>query len=73
MSSTPIADRHSCALVDRAGTVQWLCCSRFDGPAPDAGFRSHLEPGAATAPLDGGRGRLERACRGVAGEGEHRG
>ncbi|MGY1808661.1 glycoside hydrolase family 15 protein [Blastococcus sp. SYSU D00669] len=39
MSDTPIADlaflsdRHSCALVDRAGTVQWLCFPRFDGPA----------------------------------------
>ncbi|MGY1663793.1 glycoside hydrolase family 15 protein [Geodermatophilus sp. SYSU D00705] len=39
MSSTPIADhaflsdRHSCALVDRAGTVVWLCFPRFDGPS----------------------------------------
>ncbi|SDC71495.1 Glucoamylase (glucan-1,4-alpha-glucosidase), GH15 family [Geodermatophilus telluris] len=39
MSSTPIADlaflsdRHSCALVDRTGTVEWLCFPRFDGPA----------------------------------------
>lgn len=39
MSSTPIADhaflsdRHSCALVDRAGSVEWLCFPRFDGPA----------------------------------------
>jgi GH15 family glucan-1,4-alpha-glucosidase len=39
MSSTPIADlaflsdRHSCALVDRAGTVEWLCFPRFDGPS----------------------------------------
>jgi GH15 family glucan-1,4-alpha-glucosidase len=39
MSATPIADlaflsdRHSCALVDRAGTVEWLCFPRFDGPA----------------------------------------
>jgi GH15 family glucan-1,4-alpha-glucosidase len=37
MSSTPIADhaflsdRHSCALVDRAGSVEWLCFPRFDG------------------------------------------
>jgi GH15 family glucan-1,4-alpha-glucosidase len=39
MSATPIADlafvsdRHSCALVDRAGTVEWLCFPRFDGPS----------------------------------------
>jgi GH15 family glucan-1,4-alpha-glucosidase len=39
MSSTPIADhaflsdRHSCALVDRAGSVEWLCFPRFDGPS----------------------------------------
>ncbi|WNV73953.1 glycoside hydrolase family 15 protein [Geodermatophilus sp. DSM 44513] len=39
MSSTAIADhaflsdRHSCALVDRAGSVVWLCFPRFDGPA----------------------------------------
>jgi GH15 family glucan-1,4-alpha-glucosidase len=39
MSSTAIADhaflsdRHSCALVDRAGSVEWLCFPRFDGPS----------------------------------------
>src|SRR3954470_5356788 len=39
MSSPPIADhaflsdRHSCALVDRAGSVEWLCFPRFDGPS----------------------------------------
>src|SRR4051812_19410573 len=39
MSSTRIADhaflsdRHSCALVDRAGSVEWLCFPRFDGPS----------------------------------------
>jgi len=39
MSTTPIADhaflsdRHSCALVDRAGSVEWLCFPRFDGPS----------------------------------------
>src|SRR3954467_5668774 len=39
MSSTPIADHafpsdpHSCALVDRAGSVEWLCFPRFDGPS----------------------------------------
>jgi alpha,alpha-trehalase len=37
MSSTPIADhaflsdRHSCALIDKAGSVEWLCFPRFDG------------------------------------------
>ena len=39
----------------------------------DAGIRSRLDTGAATDPLDGDRGRLERVCRGAAGEGEHRG
>jgi alpha,alpha-trehalase len=39
MSSTPIADhaflsdRHSCALIDRAGSVEWLCFPRFDSPS----------------------------------------
>jgi GH15 family glucan-1,4-alpha-glucosidase len=39
VSTTPIADhaflsdRHSCALVDRAGSVEWLCFPRFDGPS----------------------------------------
>ena len=49
MSDTPIAatpiadlaflsDRHSCALVDRDGTVVWLCFPRFDGPSVFAGL-----------------------------------
>ena len=39
MSNTPIADhallsdRHSCALVDTDGSVEWLCFPRFDGPS----------------------------------------
>jgi GH15 family glucan-1,4-alpha-glucosidase len=39
MSRTPIADhaflsdRHSSALVDRAGSVEWLCFPRFDSPS----------------------------------------
>ncbi|MGY1726292.1 glycoside hydrolase family 15 protein [Geodermatophilus sp. SYSU D01062] len=62
MSSTPIADlaflsdRHSCALVDRGGTVEWLCFPRFDGPAvfahlldDDAGHWSVHPDGEFTA------------------------
>ena len=50
MSNTAIADhallsdRHSCALVDRSGSVEWLSFPRFDSPSvfgrllgPDAG------------------------------------
>jgi len=39
MSTTPIADhallsdRHSAALVDKAGSVEWLCFPRFDSPS----------------------------------------
>ena len=39
MSNTPIADhallsdRHSSALVDRAGSVEWLSFPRFDSPS----------------------------------------
>jgi GH15 family glucan-1,4-alpha-glucosidase len=42
VSDTPIADYallsdcHSAALVDRAGSVDWLCWPRFDGPAVHA-------------------------------------
>ena len=39
-----ISDRHSCALIDTAGSVEWLAFPRFDSPSvfgrllgPDAG------------------------------------
>jgi GH15 family glucan-1,4-alpha-glucosidase len=83
MSSTPIADhaflsdRHSCALVDRGGTVVWLCFPRFDGPAvfaalldDDAGHWS-VQPEAewtATRRYAGRSLALETTFRTAAGE-----
>jgi len=70
MSSTPIADlafisdRHSCALVDRDGVVQWLTFPRFDSPS----VFGHLlgeEAGhwrlAPTGPAEVSRRYLDRA------------
>ncbi|MEO8330726.1 MAG: trehalase-like domain-containing protein, partial [Candidatus Nanopelagicales bacterium] len=28
-----LSDRHSSALVDKAGSIEWLCFPRFDSPA----------------------------------------
>jgi len=62
MSTTPIgehallSDRHSCALVDTAGSVEWLCFPRFDSPSvfgrlldPDAGHWA-IGPAATSTP-----------------------
>ena len=38
-----LSDRHSSALVDRAGSVEGLTCSRFDSPSV---FARLLDPGA---------------------------
>jgi GH15 family glucan-1,4-alpha-glucosidase len=38
-----LSDCHSAALVSRAGSVDWLCCPRFDSPAF---FAAILDPGA---------------------------
>ena len=81
MSSTPIADhaflsdRHSCALIDKAGSVEWLCFPRFDGPSV---FGRLLDDDAGhwqVAP-DGGVDRDPALRRAVAGAGDdvpHRG
>ncbi len=48
-----LSDRHSAALIDRAGSVDWWCVPRFDSASvfgrllgPDAGHWS-LRPTAA--------------------------
>src|SRR4051794_27227614 len=33
-----LSDRHSAALVDRSGTVQWLAFPRFDSPSVVGGL-----------------------------------
>ena len=38
-----LSDCNSAALVDRAGTVEWLCLPRFDSPAV---FARILDPAA---------------------------
>jgi GH15 family glucan-1,4-alpha-glucosidase len=62
VSSTPIADhallsdRHSCALVTRAGSIDWLSFPRFDSPSvlgrlldDDAGYWQIAPVGAWTS------------------------
>ena len=77
MSATPIADlaflsdRHSCALVDRTGTVEWLCFPRFDGPAVFAHLLSvpphdHIRTQVRS---QGNRTRLIRSPNGRCGVG----
>ena len=70
MSTTPIADhallsdRHSCALVDNQGSVEWLGFPRFDSPSvlgrllgPEAGHWQ-VQP---TAPFVSSRRYLDRS------------
>ncbi len=48
-----LADRHGAALVSRHGSIDWLCCPRFDSPSvfarlldEEAGYWSVRAPGA---------------------------
>jgi GH15 family glucan-1,4-alpha-glucosidase len=58
MSSTAIADhallsdRHSCALIDAEGSVEWLGFPRFDSPSV---FGRLLGPDAGHWRVPGGR------------------
>ena len=51
MSNTAIADhallsdRHSCALVDAEGSVEWLSFPRFDSPSVFGRARSGARAG----------------------------
>jgi GH15 family glucan-1,4-alpha-glucosidase len=58
-----LADRHGAALVDRHGSIDWLCVPRFDSPSvfgrllgEDAGHWSLHAPGAVSV----GRRYLDR-------------
>ena len=48
MSNTAIADhallsdRHSSALVDRSGSVEWLSFPRFDSPSVSVGYWAQM-------------------------------
>jgi GH15 family glucan-1,4-alpha-glucosidase len=61
-----LADRHSTALVDRAGSVEWLTFPRFESPSvfgrllgPDAGHWSIRPAGNWTCtPLPGPDARI---------------
>jgi len=69
MSNTAIADhallsdRHSTALIDRSGSVEWLCFPRFDSPSvfgrllgADAGHWSISPCGTGQASVGTGTG-----------------
>jgi alpha,alpha-trehalase len=48
-----LSDRHSSALVDRAGTVQWLAFPRFDSPSVVGGLLGRAAGTWRIAPIGG--------------------
>ena len=60
-----IGDTHSTALIDRDGSVDWLCWPRHDSPALFARLLDEHKGGACSLELDGVRGRSRRYLPGT--------
>ena len=61
MSNTAIADhallsdRHSSALVDRSGSVEWLSFPRFDSPLSSVGYWAQMRGTGASRQAETGQ------------------